>query len=142
MYFPSLFEILCPACVVVDKITPYKNLYIFILSHPKNGSMPGIEILSRVNYLDKMTRDVTFIMPGYKRATDTDLIVNDDKNMQLTFDENVFIDIVKMLEYKSNGKFAYRDNCELLFVSSDTQGQYDFSNMMRFDLDILSERHK
>ena len=45
-------------------VKPYKNLCIFFLSHPKNKATVTAEILSRINYLDKMTRDVTFIMPG------------------------------------------------------------------------------
>ena len=135
--------IVAPACVVdLEQMKPYRNLYIFILSHPKNGAIAGIDILSRINYIDKMTRDVTFIMPGYKRAIDNDLIVNDDKNMQLTFDEDVFIDAIKTLEDKSNGQFSYKDNCELLFINSDVDGQYDFSNMSRLDLNLLAKNYK
>lgn len=43
-----------------------------------------------------MTRDVTFIMPGYKRAQLNDEVINEsDNNLQLTFDENLFIKIVQ-----------------------------------------------
>ena len=76
--------------MVVSDVKPYKGLYIFILSHPQNNSNEIAEILSRVNYLDKMTRNVTFVMPGYKRASETDEVCNAaDHNLQLTFDENV-----------------------------------------------------
>lgn len=65
MYFPQI-----PIDIrgFLRNIDSYSDkLYIFILSHPQNNSNEMAEILSRVNYLDKMTRDVTFVMPGYKR---------------------------------------------------------------------------
>ena len=46
----------------------YKNLFIFLFAHPNNHSNATKEILSRMNYLDKMTRDVHFTMPGYEQA--------------------------------------------------------------------------
>ena len=125
--------------MVVSDVKPYKGLYIFILSHPQNNSNEIAEILSRVNYLDKMTRNVTFVMPGYKRASETDEVCNAaDHNLQLTFDENVFIDIVRDLENKSNGKFVYYDECELLIVGMTEDGNYDFRNFARLNLSELS----
>lgn len=126
---------------IVPNVKAYKNLYIFILSHPGNNATVGVEILSRINYLDKMSRDVTFIMPGYKRAQSHDKVVNEsDPNLQLTFDENLFIDMIQDLEDKSNGRFLYNDACELVFIGLQTDGGYDFSNIQRLDLDILSKR--
>lgn len=125
--------------MVVSDVKPYKGLYIFILSYPQNNSNEIAEILSRVNYLDKMTRNVTFVMPGYKRACETDEVCNAaDHNLQLTFDENVFIDIVRDLENKSNGKFVYYDECELLIVGMTEDGNYDFRNSARLNLSELS----
>lgn len=125
--------------MIVSDVKSYKNLYIFILSHPQNNSNEIAEILSRINYLDKMTRDVTFVMPGYKRAEESDDICNaTDHNLQLTFDENIFIDIVQDLENKSNGKFVYFDECELLVVGMTTNGNYDFDNYTRLNLNELS----
>ncbi len=120
---------------------PYKNLCIFFLSHPKNKATVTAEILSRINYLDKMTRNVTFIMPGYKRAKQNDEIINEsDSNLQLTFDENLFVDIVQNLENKSNGKFLYSDMCELVFIGIMSNGMYDFENFQRLDLNTLSQK--
>jgi hypothetical protein len=127
--------------VVESDLKPYKNLCIFLLSHPKNNSIAGTEILSRINYLDKMTRDVTFIMPGYKRAQLNDEIINEpDNNLQLTFDEDLFIKMVQELEDKSNGKFLYKDMCELLFIGIDSADRYDFNNFQRLDLNFLSQK--
>lgn len=127
--------------MIVPYVKSYKNLYIFILSHPQNNSNEIVEILSRINYLDKMTRDVTFVMPGYKRAEESDDICNAaDHNLQLTFDENIFIDIVQDLENKSNGKFVYFDECELLVVGMTADGNYDFGNYARLNLNELSNR--
>lgn len=127
--------------MIVPDVKSYKNLYIFILSHPQNNSNVIAEILSRINYLDKMTRDVTFVMPGYKRAEKSDDICNaTDHNLQLTFDENIFIDIVQDLENKSNGKFVYYDECELLVVGMTADGNYDFGNYARLNLNELSNR--
>lgn len=137
MYFPQI-----PIDIrgFLRNIDSYSDkLYIFILSHPQNNSNEMAEILSRVNYLDKMTRDVTFVMPGYKRASDTDEVCNAaDHNLQLTFDENVFIDIVRDLENKSNGKFVYYYECELLIVGMTEDGNYDFRNFARLNLSELS----
>lgn len=125
--------------IMADKKS-YKNLYIFILSHPNNNSTAITEILSRVNYLDKMTRDVIFVMPGYKRAGENDTVVNEpDSSLQLTFDENVFINIVQQIEDESDGKFLYDDRCELLIVGSKNNGQYDFSSFVRLDLNHLAK---
>ena len=125
--------------MIVPGVKSYKNLYIFILSHPQNNSNEIAEILSRINYLDKMTRDVTFVMPGYKRAEESDDICNaTDHNLQLTFDENIFIKMVQDLENKSNGRFAYCDECELLIVGMTRDGDYDFGNYARLNLNELS----
>lgn len=125
--------------MIVSDVKSYKNLYIFILSHPQNNSCIITEILSRINYLDKMTRDVTFVMPGYKRAEESDDVYNAaDHNLQLTFDENIFIEIVQDLENKSNGEFTYYDECELLIVGMTADGNYDFDNYARLNLKELS----
>ena len=42
--------------MIVSDVKSYKNLYIFILSHPQNNSNEIAEILSRIIYLDKMTQ--------------------------------------------------------------------------------------
>lgn len=129
--------------IVSPDAQPYKNLYIFLLSHPNNGSTVGNEIFSRINFLDKMTRDVIFTIPGYSRAGNKDSVVNlSDNNMPLTFDENVFIDIITNLEDKSNGRFLYKDACELLFVGTDADGEYDFTDMVRLDLNLLAKKRK
>lgn len=125
---------------IAPDVKSYKNLYIFILCHPKNNAIVGSEILSRINYLDKMTRDVTFIMPGYKRAQSDDVVINEsDSNLQLTFDENLFIEIIQDLENKSGGKFLYEDACELVFIGVESNGGYDFNNFQRLDLNLLSQ---
>lgn len=125
--------------LIVSDVKPFKNLYIFIISHPLNSSNVIAEILSRINYLDKMTRDVTFVMPGYKRAEKSDEICNAaDHYLQLTFDENIFIEMVQDLENKSNGKFVYNDECELLIVGMTADGNYDFGNYARLNLNELS----
>lgn len=125
--------------MIVPDVKSYKNLYFFILSHPQNNSCIITEILSRINYLDKMTRDVTFVMPGYKRAKESDDVCNAaDHNLQLTFDENIFIEIVQDLENKSNGEFTYYDECELLIVGMTADGNYDFNNYARLNLKELS----
>ncbi len=117
----------------------YKNLFIFLFAHPNNHSIATKEILNRMNYLDKMTRDVHFTMPGYERATAEDDVVNDqDKNMKLTFDENVFLSYVQELEDKSYGKFRYQDDCELVFVGQKDNGKYDIDSLTRIDLDYVS----
>ena len=86
-----------------------------------------------------MTREVTFVMPGYKRAGNSDKICNvSDPNLQLTFDENIFIDIVQDLENKSNGRFIYNDECELLIVGMTTDEKYDFGNYVRLNLNELA----
>lgn len=125
--------------LIVSDVKPFKNLYIFIISHPLNSSNVIAEILSRINYLDKMTRDVTFVMPGYKRAEKSDEICNAaDHYLQLTFDENIFIEMIQDLENKSNGKFVYNDECELLIVGMTADGNYDFGNYARLNLNELS----
>lgn len=122
-------------------IKSYKDLFIFILSHPRNGSIVGAEILSRMNYLDKMTRDVTFTVPGYDRAKEGDDVVNESCNsLQLTFDENVFIEIVQRLEDQSGGKFQYNDECELVFIGQKEDGRYDFDNLLRLNLERLFKK--
>ena len=126
---------------VEHDVKPYKNLCIFFLSHPKNKATVTAEILSRINYLDKMTRDVTFIMPGYNRAQQHDEAINkSDTNLQLTFDENLFVKMVQKLENESNGKFLYNDMCELVFIPINSYGGYDFDNYQRLDLDMLSRK--
>ena len=118
----------------------YRNLFIFLFAHPKNHSNATKEILGRMNYLDKMTRDVYFTMPGYERSKFGEDVVNEqDKNMQLTFDENVFLSYVQELEDKSNGKFSYQDDCELVFVGQKDNGEYDTDSLTRIDLDYISE---
>lgn len=118
----------------------YRNLFIYLFAHPKNHSNATREILSRMNYLDKMTRDVHFTMPGYERTKNGEDVVNDqDKNMKLTFDENVFLTHVQELEDKSNGKFSYQDDCELVFVGQQDNGEYDINSLTRIDLDYISK---
>lgn len=127
--------------VVCSDVKPYKNLCIFFLSHPKNKATVTAEILSRINYLDKMTREVTFIMPGYNKAQMDDEVINaSDNNLQLTFDENLFVKMVQDLENESNGKFLYNDMCELVFIGIKSNGMYDFDNFQRLDLNILSQK--
>lgn len=134
MYFPLI------SYSLAFDVKPYKNLCIFLLFHPKNNSTLGTEILSRINYLDKMTRDVTFIMPGYKRAQSNDEVVNEsDKNLQLNFNEDLFIKMVQELENKSNGKFMYSDTCELVFIGVKADGSFDFDNYERLDFNFLSK---
>ncbi len=119
-------------------VKPYKNLYIFILSHPKNEGPIGAEILGRINYLDKITRDVVFIMPGYRKAKEGDEVVNEsDANLKLAFDENLFVTMIQELEDKSGGKFKYNDDCELVFVGQEENGGYDFDNFCRLNLNLL-----
>lgn len=118
----------------------YKNLFIFLFAHPNNHSNATKEILSRMNYLDKMTRDVHFTMPGYEQAEAGDDVVNEqDKNMKLKFDENVFLSYVQKLEDKSNGKFSYQDDCELVFVGQKENGEFDIDSLTRIDLDYISK---
>ena len=118
----------------------YKNLFIFLFAHPNNHSNATKEILSRMNYLDKMTRDVHFTMPGYLQAKSGEDVVNEqDKNMRLTFDENVFLSHVQELEDKSNGNFSYQDDCELVFVGQKDSGEYDIDSLTRIDLDYISK---
>ena len=118
----------------------YKNLFIYLFAHPKNHSNATKEILSRINYLDKMTRDVHFTMPGYEQAEAGDDVVNEqDKNMKLKFDENVFLSYVQKLEDKSNGKFSYQDDCELVFVGQKENGEFDIDSLTRIDLDYISK---
>lgn len=127
--------------IVSSGIKSYKGLFIFLLAHPKSGSTTGAEILSRINYLDKMTRDVTFTMPGYDRAKESEEIINkSDNNLQLTFDENAFVDMIQKLEDQSNGKFEYRDECELVFIGLKPDGSFDFDNFQRLNLDLLSKK--
>lgn len=126
---------------IIPDVRSYKNLYIFILCHPKNNAIVGAEILSRINYLDKMTRGVTFIMPGYKRALSDDEVVNEsDNKLQLTFDENLFIEMIQDLENKSDGKFLYKDACEIVFIGVESEGGYDFNDFQRLDLNLLSQK--
>lgn len=118
----------------------YKNLFIFLFAHPNNHSNATKEILSRMNYLDKMTRDVHFTMPGYEQAKSGEDVVNEqDKNMRLTFDENEFLSHVQELEDKSDGKFSYQDDCELVFVGQKDNGEYDIDSLTRIDLDYISK---
>lgn len=118
----------------------YKNLFIYLFAHPKNHSNATKEILSRMNYLDKMTRDVHFTMPGYEKAEAGDDVVNEqDKNMKLKFDENVFLSYIQELEDKSNGKFSYQDDCELVFVGQKKNGEFDIDSLTRIDLDYISK---
>lgn len=118
----------------------YKNLFIFLFAHPNNHSDATKEILSRINYLDKMTRDVHFTMPGYEQAKAGEDVVNEqDRNMKLTFDENVFLSHVQELEDRSNGKFSYQDDCELVFVGQKNNGEYDIDTLTRIDLDYISK---
>lgn len=118
----------------------YKNLFIYLFAHPKNHSNATKEILSRINYLDKMTRDVHFTMPGYEQAEAGDDVVNEqDKNMKLKFDENVFLSYVQELEDKSNGNFSYQDDCELVFVGQKKNGEFDIDSLTRIDLDYISK---
>lgn len=126
---------------IAPDVKSYKNLYVFILCHPKNNATVGAEILSRINYLDKMPRDVIFIMPGYKRAQLDDTIVNEsDSNLQLAFNENLFIEMTQDLEDKSDGRFLYKDACELVIVGVGVDGRYDFNNYQRLDLNLLSRK--
>ena len=122
-------------CISYD-VKAYKGLYIFILSHPKNNAIASAEIFSRINYLDKMTRDVTFIVPGYQRGNKDVDIVNTDRNLQLTFNENLFIEYIQQLEDSSKGKFNYQDDCELLIIGHTDEG-YDFDNYIRLNLSTL-----
>lgn len=127
-------------CIAPDAKS-YKGVYVFILSHPRNNATANFEILSRMNYIDKMTRDVIFNVPGYKRANGSGNVVNEqDANLQLIFDENLFIEIVQKLEDESNGKFVYQDKCELLVVAEGSDGKYDFDTLQRLDLSFLEKK--
>ena len=118
----------------------YKNLFIFLFAHPKNHSIATKEILNRMNYLDKMTRDVHFTMPGYERAKSGEDVINvQDKKMRLSFDENVFMSHVLELEDRTYGKFSYQDDCELVFVGQKENGEYDSDTLTRIDLDYISK---
>lgn len=118
----------------------YKNLFIFLFAHPKNHSIATKEILNRMNYLDKMTRDVHFTMPGYERAKSGEDVINlQDKNMRLSFDENVFMSHVLELEDRTHGNFSYQDDCELVFVGQKENGEYDSDTLTRIDLDHISK---
>ena len=58
-----------------------------------------------------------------------DEVINEsDTNLQLTFDENLFIEMIQDLENKSDGKFLYKDACELVFIGVESDGGYDFNN--------------
>ena len=118
----------------------YKNLFIFLFAHPNNHSIATKEILNRMNFLDKMTRNVHFTMPGYERAKEGETVVNEqDKNMKLTFNENVFLSYVQDLEDRTGGKFTYRGDCELVFVGQKNSGEYDGDTLVRIDLDHISK---
>lgn len=121
-------------CSITHEVKPYKNLFIFIISHPLNNSSVTAELLSRMNFIDRMTRDVDIVMPGYKRASEGDVVVNaDDRRLQLTFDEDSFIGVIQDLEDKSYGRYQYKDNCELLFIGN-SDSSYDFDHLVRLDL--------
>ena len=116
-------------------VKAYRNLYIFIILHPKQHVEVANALLTNINYLNQITRDVVFIMPGYKQAKEGDTIVNiTDDNMPLIFDENSFIEIVQDLENKSNNKFLYNNKSELLFVGQNNNNDYDFNTMQRLDM--------
>lgn len=116
-------------------VKAYRNLYIFIILHPKQHVEVANALLTNINYLNQITRDVVFIMPGYKHAKEGDTIVNiTDDNMPLIFDENSFIEIVQDLENKSNNKFLYNNKSELLFVGQNNNNDYDFNTMQRLDM--------
>ena len=119
-------------------VKAYKNLYIFIIIHPKQHVEVANALLSNINYLSQMTRDVVFTMPGYKPAKEGDEIVNTtDKNMPLIFDENLFIEIIQDLENKSNNNFLYKNKSELLFVGKNINNDYDFNTMQQLDMQKL-----
>ncbi len=71
---------------------------------------------------------------------DDEVINASDNNLQLTFDENLFVKMVQELENESNGKFLYNDMCELVFIGIKSNGMYDFDNFQRLDLNILSQK--
>ena len=60
---------------------------------------------------------------------------------RFSFDENLFIEMIQELE-KSDGKFLYKDACELVFIGVKSEGGYDFSNFQRLDLNLLSQKEK
>lgn len=121
-----------------EDVKAFKNLYIFIIIHPKQHIEVANVLLSNINYLHKMTRDVVFIVPGYKPAKEGEEIVNaTEKNMPLIFDENLFIEIIQDLENKSNNNFLYKNKSELLFVGKNINNDYDFNTMQRLDLQKL-----
>lgn len=120
---------------IPKNVKAYRNLYIFIILHPKQHVEVANALLTNINYLNQITRDVVFIMPGYKHAKEGDTIVNiTDDNMPLIFDENSFIEIVQDLENKSNNKFLYNNKSELLFVGQNNNNDYDFNTMQRLDM--------
>lgn len=120
---------------IPKNVKAYRNLYIFIILHPKQHVEVANALLTNINYLNQITRDVVFIMPGYKQAKEGDTIVNiTDDNMPLIFDENSFIEIVQDLENKSNNKFLYNNKSELLFVGQNNNNDYDFNTMQRLDM--------
>ena len=126
---------------ITADLKSYKNLYIFILSHPGNNSSVIAEILSKISFLNHMTRDVTFIMPGYKSAKEDDVVVNENAtDLRLTFDEKAFIETVQDLEDKSCGAYMYNHKCELLFVGAKPDGNYDFTSFVRLDMDLLYKK--
>ena len=128
------------SCMIDSEPKGYKNLFIFLFAHPDNHSSATKEILNRINYLDKMTRDVHFTMPGYKRAKSEENVINvQDKNMGLSFDENVFMSHVLELEDRTHGKFSYQDDCELVFVGQKNNGEYDSDTLTRIYLDHISK---
>lgn len=120
-----------------DDVKGYKNLYIFIIIHPKQHMEVANALLSSINYLNQMTRDIVFVMPGYKPAKEGEDIVTPDKKMPLIFDENLFIEIIQNLENKSNNIFLYQNKSELLFVGRNINNDYDFNTMQRLDLQKL-----
>ena len=48
--------------------------------------------------------------------------------------------MIQDLENKSDGKFLYKDACELVFIGVESDGGYDFNNFQRLDLNLLSQK--
>ena len=103
------------------------SIYIYVICHPKSNSLAGQQITSRIDLLDRMTRKVTIIIPGYARSK--------EEGGQLLFDEQLFFDVVQDLEDKARGHWHYTDACELLIVDATPEGAYDFDNYLYIDLD-------
>lgn len=117
--------------------------YVILLGNYRNPTPAQDRVYANFAYLNKRTRQVPFCIPGFKQSPDGD-IVFEECDVKYKFDFQGFIDTVLWIESMTRG-YSYSESLELLLLpyqDIDREVTFDFSHMLRYNLDELLSENK